>query len=204
MHSDQIALGIINVAGGILVIGSYVHGIRTHPENRDQAWGGVPERLRPLYTACMPLAAAGYFAFSYFILFRLDPGGVRIADTFGFDFFYAVYVLILFPSALWMPLTFATLDRPSRTRWWAIRATLTIVGLASLALLVGLLLLGPEDSGYAYWLAVAGAAVFSVQTAMLDAVVWPRYFPTVLPERNQHPQTLSSSARSADQDETRR
>jgi hypothetical protein len=184
MHSDQIALGIINAVGGILVIGSYVHGILNNPENRDQAWGGVPDKLRPLYTACMPLAAAGYFAFSYFILFRLDPSEARIADAIGFDFFYPVYVLILFPSALWMPLTFAMLDRPSRARWWAIRSTLTIVGLASIALLVGLLLLSTETSGYAYWLAVAGAAVFSVQTAMLDAVVWPRYFPTVLPEKN--------------------
>ena len=187
MHSDQIALGIINIIGGILVIGSYVRGIQTHPESRGQAWGGIPHRLKPMYTACMPLAAAGYFAFSYFILFRLDPGEVRIADTLGFGFFYAVYVLILLPSAMWMPLTFAMLDRPSRTRWWAIRSTLTIVGLASLALLAGLVLLNTETSGYAYWLAVAGAALFSVQTAMLDAVVWPRYFPAVLPDSDKQP-----------------
>jgi len=178
MDSQQIALGVINIVGGILVIGSYVQGIRTHPQNRDAAWGHVPARIKPLYTVSMLLAAAGYFAFSYFIILRLNPGDVAIANSFSYSAFIVVYALILFPSAIWMPLTFAMLDKPGRTLWWAIRITLAVVGIGSLGLLVLLLVLSHEEPTWAFGLAVAGSVAFCFQTAVLDALVWPRYFPT--------------------------
>jgi hypothetical protein len=178
MDSQQIALGVINIVGGILVIGSYVQGIRTHPQNRNAAWGHVPARIKPLYTISMLLAAAGYFAFSYFVILRLDPGDVASLNSFSYSAFIAVYVLILFPSAIWMPLTFAILDKPSRTLWWAIRITLALVGIGSLGLLVLLLVLNHDEPTWALGLAVAGSVAFSFQTAVLDALVWPKYFPT--------------------------
>ncbi|UCG84420.1 MAG: hypothetical protein JSW38_06285 [Dehalococcoidia bacterium] len=177
MDSQQIALGIINIVGGILVIGSYVQGIRTHPQNRDAAWGHVPARIKPLYTVSMLLAAAGYFAFSYFIILRLNPGDVASLNSFSYSAFIAVYVLILFLSAIWMPLTFAMLEKPSRTLWWAIRITLFIVGIGSLGLLALLLILNHNEPMWLLWLAVAGSALFCIQTAFLDALVWPIYFP---------------------------
>ena len=177
MHSQQIALAVINVIGGILVIGSYVHGIRAHPDTRDDAWGHVPARLMPVYKVSMLLAAAGYFLFTYFVLFRLDPEAVGLANAFAYGLFILLYALILFPSAVWMPLTFAMLERPSRLLWWAIRATLAVVGLASVGLLATLLVLEHAEPAVFYWLGVAGCVFFCIQTALLDAVVWPAYFP---------------------------
>ena len=177
MELEQIVLGLINVAGGALVIGSYVQGALAHPRVRGDAWGGVPARIKPLYTVSMLLAAAGYFAFTYFVLFRLNPDDVKVGGVFGFGLFYALYALILLPSAIWMPLTFAMLERPRHWLWWAIRITLLVVGLASLCLLAALLLLTPSESSAVYWLAIAGVVAFCVQTALLDALVWPVYFP---------------------------
>ena len=111
MHSQQIALAVINVIGGILVVGSYVQGIRAHPDTRDDAWGHVPRRLMPVYKVSMLLAALGYFLFTYFVLFRLKPEEVELANSFTYGLFILLYALILFPSAIWMPLTFSGSSR---------------------------------------------------------------------------------------------
>lgn len=177
MDTQQIILVIINIIGGILVIASYVYGIKTNPDIRADAWGGVPPAIKPLYTVSMLLAAAGYFAFSYFIIFRLDPAEVATANSFSYSMFILVYALILFPSATWMPLTFAMLRNPNRMLWRAIRITLAVVGIGSLGLLTLLLILNHDEPAWLLWLAVAGSVLFCFQTAILDALVWPRYFP---------------------------
>jgi hypothetical protein len=177
VHTQQLTLGLINVAGGILVLGSYAYGLITHPANRDAIWGGVPEAIKPLYTANMLLAAAGYLAFTYFVMFSLNRDSAQLANLSGFKVFYIVYALMLFPSALWMPLTYAALGHPgSSLYYWAVRITLAIVGLASLALLGVLLSLHSSESSPTYWLAVAGSVFFCIQTAVLDGIVWSAFF----------------------------
>jgi len=181
MHSQQILLGAINVVGGIAVLGSYAYGIWAKPATRGDLWGGVPEGLKPLYVVSMLLAALGYLAFTYYILFRLEPDHVQIADRFGFVVFPVIYGIILAFSALWMPLTVAMLEHPGTGLWVAIRLTLAAVGLASLGLLLALLALNRgvlEPWGPYYWLAVAGSAAFCLQTTVLDMLVWPAFFRT--------------------------
>lgn len=176
MSAQQWTLIAINVAGGILVLGSYAQGLMAHPDNRNALWGGVPSSVQPLYTVSMLLAALGYFAFTYFVLFRVDAVDVRVAGRFGFWAFHVIYLLILLPSALWMPLTYAAIAGHSAGLRWVIRIVLAMVGLGSLALLAALLTLRTDSSSYAYWLAVAGSAAFCLQTAVLDALVWPAFF----------------------------
>lgn len=177
MHNQQIALGLINIVGGVLVLGSYAYGLTTHPANRDAIWGGVPEAIKPLYTANMLIAAAGYLAFTYFVLFRLHPDSAQLANLSGYKVFYIIYAFILLFSALWMPLTYAALGHPGTSMYyWAVRIVLAIVGLASLALLSVLLSLHTSEASPTYWLAVAGAVFFCIQTAVLDAAVWSAYF----------------------------
>jgi hypothetical protein len=177
MHTHQLTLGLVNVAGGILVLGSYAYGLIIHHANRDAIWGGVTETIKPLYTANMLFAAAGYLAFTYFVMFRLNPDNAQLANLSGFKVFYTIYALILFASALWMPLTYAALGHPgSSLYYWAVRITLAIVGIASLALLGVLLSLHSSESSPTYWLAVAGNVFFCIQTAVLDGIVWSVYF----------------------------
>jgi hypothetical protein len=177
MHPARRSLFWLNLLGGCAVLGSYAHGLASHPLTRGEVWGGVPDPLRPLYTASMLLAAAGYFAFSFFVFFRLDPARTRVAGRFGFGAFHALYALILLPSALWMPLTFAMLDSPSGALWAAIRVALALVGIGSLGLVAAVASARPSEARLARAAAVAGALAFSFQTAVLDALVWPAYFP---------------------------
>jgi hypothetical protein len=125
----------------------------------------------------MALATAGFFAFTYFLLFRADPDKARIAGRFGYGLFEGLYVLILTPSALWLPLTSAMVQQPSGLLWLGIRLVLAVVGLASVALLLALLGLRPRQPVSAYWLAVAGSLAFCIQTAVLDLLVWTALFP---------------------------
>jgi hypothetical protein len=176
VHPSHRSLLWLNALGGAAVLASYAHGLASS-ETRAALWGGVPEALRPLYTASMALATAGYFAFGFFVLFRLDPGRTRVAGGFGFGALHACYALILLPSALWLPLTARMLAAPGDALWLAIRGALALVALGSLGLVMALASAQPASGRGVRAVALAGALAFSFQTAVLDALVWPAYFP---------------------------
>ncbi len=176
VKSEKWVLLIINLLGGGAVLGSYAYGIRTNPNAANVLWGGVPASIRPFYTIGMFLAAAGYFAFIYFILFRLDPDQTSILHRSGFGAFNVLFAAILIPSAAWMPLTFAATATASAVLLWVVRLVLAVVGLASLGLLGALLNTQPRRPLWAYRLALIGCTAFCLQTAVLDMMVWSAYF----------------------------
>jgi len=176
MRTEQVILLIINILGGAAVIGSYVLGLKGQSGGANVLWGAVPNSLRPVYTVSMILSALGFFAFIYFILFRLVPGEVLIGGRFGFSLFYAIFLVILVASAFWMPLTNAYVGNPSTGMWIGIRTVLAIVGLGSIALMLALLTLQTKVPGISYWLAVVGSGYFAFHTAILDAIVWAALF----------------------------
>lgn len=173
---QRLSLLLLNALGGAAVLASYAWGALARPESMGALWGGVPEAARGLYTVNMFLAAAGYFLFTPYILLRLDPARTRIAGRFGYRSFALLYALVLLPSALWLPLTVQMLAAPSTALWWAIRVDLGLVGLGSLGLLAALLALG-ADAPRGRALAVLGLLPFCLQTAVLDGLVWPLFFP---------------------------
>ena len=176
MHPQKRVLIWINALGGTAVLASYAWSLLTYPDAGEDFWGGVPAAMQSGYTVNMLLAAAGYFAFTRFV-FRLRPAQVKIADRFDYRSFQLIYALILVPSALWMPLTLAMIQDPSAGLWFAIRLTLAAVGIGSLLLISALLHLRPINSKSAYRMALVGTVPFAFQTAVLDALVWPAYFP---------------------------
>lgn len=146
------------------MLGSYVWGIGGYPELRDAFWGGVPESLRGLYTVNMFLAAAGYLgAFTFFMI-----------KASNFRRLALPYVLILIPSALWLPLTVAVLLQPSDWLWWITRVNLFAVGLGGLLLYPAIY--NTPASSRIKALVMFGLLFFCLQTAVLDALVWPYYF----------------------------
>jgi hypothetical protein len=167
----------INILGGIAVLGGYAWGLANHPTGADALWGGVPAWLRSIFIVNMVLAALGYLAFTAYLLFVLNLETAQVNIRAGFKAFHVLYVAILIPSALWMPLTFATLAHPGNQIWLADRLVLFIVGLASLGLLSALLNIQPRRPAWFFWLAFGGGIFFAIQTALLDALVWTSYFP---------------------------
>jgi hypothetical protein len=175
VHPKKKAWLAINVVGGIAVLGSYVHGLTTHPETRGQLWGSMPPELQAVYSVTMWLAAVGYFFFSYYFLVRTDAEEVRFG-TFGFGLINALYALIMVTSALWLPLTFAYLEAPSDALWLAVRVDLFGVAVGSVGLMVALFVMRPRAEGGGGVLAMLGLLPFLLQTAFLDPLVWPQFF----------------------------
>jgi hypothetical protein len=163
----------LNVLGGVAVLGSYVLWLGNPSNQAGALWGTIGPAGRTLYTVSMFLAAAGYFAFCGYLL-RWVPAH-DAPDPF--PWLNTVFTFILFPSAVWMPLSFEYLDSPTPALWWAIRGTLWVVGASSLALVVALARLEPSEPTRARGWAIAGAVAFAFQTGVLDAFVWPLYFP---------------------------
>jgi hypothetical protein len=176
VHPQQRSLLRLNVVGGTAVLASYALAFALSPALRAGLWGGVPDALRPLYTACMLLAAVGYFPFTALLVFATPPDRPLVGGH-PYRLLHLLYALILLPSAAWLPLTAAMLHAPDPLLWLAIRADLLGVALGSTGLL---LVLGDQlrrRSDVLAWLALVGSVPFWVQTAILDALVWPAFFP---------------------------
>jgi hypothetical protein len=172
---EKLILLLINVFGGLAVIGSYMVGIRGSSGGSSVLWGGVPRRVRPVYTVSMILSAIAYLAVLYYLFFALDPDEVVIAGRFGYALFTSIYLMILLPSAFWMPLTNRYVSAPQRGVWIAVRTVLVIVGLASIVLAWAFFALAPSG-GAAYWVALVGSCYFAFHTFILDAAVWAALF----------------------------
>jgi len=168
------------LAGGPLVLASYAWGaLAPQPEVGAGIWGGIPDAWKPAYTVNMLLAAAGFFAFGQHLL-RADADRARarlLGRELGFGALTPIFAAILVPSALWLPLTNAMLAQPSYALWLSILACLACVGLASLAVLAFVASMTPHPGARSRAFAIAGALPFAFQTAVLDAIVWPLYFP---------------------------
>jgi hypothetical protein len=179
MQRSKLAMGVISVLGGIAVLGSYVLEIARHPGQGDALWGNIPEWVRPYYSSWMPVAAVGYLTFTYFWFFRVDPERTRIGGRYSLGLVNWLYLLILIPSALWMPLTFAYLESPTRLGWVTVRLDLFAVALGALGMIWALAKVEPSEPRTSHRVALVGAFGFAVQCAILDPLVWPAFFPNL-------------------------
>jgi len=176
MDMRQKILILIIIIGGIAVLASYVFGLKSNSNAVNALWGGVPEKWRGLYTVSMFVSALSYFVFSTFILFKLEVNEIKIFNSLTYSFFLFTFSLILIPSALWMPLSLQMLENPRPIIWMSIRIVLTLVGLASFAVTVGLILIQPKQTGLYYWSSVVTSGFFAFHTGILDAILWPYFY----------------------------
>jgi hypothetical protein len=161
---------IINLLGGMTVIGSYILEIKTHPGQVEALWGGVPIWIQPVYSANMFLAAIGYLLILNFVLFHLNSDArIGRLPLWIFDL---LFLFILVPSSLWMSLTYAVAESYTFWRWFAVVITLALTGLASIGVLISLISIRPHPDTMVYKLALIGACFFVLQTAVLDAIIW--------------------------------
>ncbi len=176
MSSAKIILLLINIVGGVSVLGSYVYGLMTHPGQGNELWGAVPKALQPMYTLSMFSATFGYFLFFYHVTIKMNADKTLFMWGLSYRSLYGVFATILLFSALWMPLTFAWIADPSQELWIMVRVVLAMVGIASLALVVLFWNLKNTSPDQFWWPSVLGACLFFFQTGILDAIVWPALF----------------------------
>jgi hypothetical protein len=180
LDTRQRNLALLNAVGGAAVLGSYALAFTVSPDIRTGLWGGVPDAWRDVYTVCMLLAATGYFPFTFLWVFRTDADRYRGPGGVGYGVVIALYAAILWPSAAWLPMTAALIEGYSTPLWWGIRLVLFAVGIGSTGLVVLCADRARREGGALRWAALAGTLPFWVQTAVLDALVWPAWFPTKL------------------------
>lgn len=92
----------------------------------------------------MALAAAGFLAYTFLLLFLVDADKARTAGRLRYSLLHGLYALSLIPSALRLPLTSAMVQYTSSVLWLGIRPVLALVGLGSGGLLWALLSLRPR------------------------------------------------------------
>ncbi len=177
MQRQQWQLALLNVLGGIAVIGSYLYAFSYSAELRGGLWGGVPTGMQPLYTINMLLAAAGYFPFTWLFVFKTQPAELRATAGAPYALLFVLYALVLIPSAMWLPMTARMLLEPGAALWWSIRLVLALVGIGAAGILILAFRSAQSRRDALGWCAAIGSIPFFTQTAILDALIWPAYYP---------------------------
>ncbi|MDP6684336.1 MAG: hypothetical protein QGH24_00135 [Candidatus Marinimicrobia bacterium] len=177
MSKQGLIFYLINIVGGIAVLVSYVYGLSTQVELRGDLWGAVPESIRPYYTICMFLSAAGYFFFTAYIIIHIPFDSEHIFKTFDFTLINLLYAGFIIPSVFWISMTFSMIINPSPLLWIGIRSVLFTVGFSSVGLLGVFIFSDFDKTSWLYFAGVIGLIPFCIQTMILDALVWPAYFP---------------------------
>ena len=166
---------LLNLVGGVAVLGGYVLCIEAHSGQNDRLWGDIPEGVRGVYTGCMFPAAIGYLlAFAYWV--RADWKALRFRTGPAFRIVMVLHAVFLVTAALWMPMTWWALDHQAQWLFWPIQGLLAVTGLTSLALPVALRALVNPPSQRFHLLAQLGLAFLVFQCLVLDALIWPRFF----------------------------
>lgn len=175
--SSTHVFGLINIIGGIAVLGSYVYGILAFPELRQSLWGGIDGRWRIIFTLSMLPAAIGYLIFAHSTLFR---GGVlelqnsmlliRILP-------HIFTVLFLFSSSIWMPATLSYLSTGNIAWWHAATTALWVTACSLIALLSLTTLLYVAEPSRQTLVGLFGLTYITFHCLVLDAVIWITRFP---------------------------
>ena len=172
----RLPLALLNVVGGAAVLASYALAFRHPPAVRDALGRAVPPSLQPLYTASMLAAALGYFPMTWLFVFGEPAYDAARAPSHERSML-AAYAMILVPSALWLPLTIELILAPSAWLYVIVRLVLFAVALGAIGVLVRTAQHTRAAEGAARWLPLAGALAFCLQTVVLDALVWPAFYP---------------------------
>lgn len=166
---------VIIVLGGIGVLGSYAHGIATHPGQTDLLWGELPSSVQGIYTGMMIPAALGFLTFTAYIVAN-RPEELNLRGGPAQPLLTANYFVFLLTATLWMPLCWIALDGKSEWLLMPIQAVLALTGLAALGFIVLLARLQDPPRPRFRLAALVGAVFLFLQCGILDALIWPRFF----------------------------
>ena len=168
---------IINIVGGVLVLGGYAWGLITHPYTRDSIWGGIPESWKPYYTISMFFAAAGYLTLLYYLTFAEGQTIKPLDGKYGMEFFIFLYTIYLILAALWMPSTFKVLESGNSNWWFLVQFSLWGVALSTLLMTVGLFMADNISNPSLHKWATLGSVYVTFHCLVLDAWLWTGKFP---------------------------
>lgn len=173
----QNQLIILNVIGGIFVLGGYIFALINNPSTRSELWGGIPENFRPWIVSSMFLSAFGY---CYAMKYLLIDGGIPFKfffDRYETSFILIVQFIFLASAALWIHTTFSYINSPTSFKWILINLELWFTGVSILCLALGIIFINNRPNEISYIVSALGLLVISFHCIFLDAFLWVNKFP---------------------------
>ena len=167
IKNRNIVFLLTNIVLGLGVILSYLWGI-IYNDDPSLLWGRVNENHIPYIVLSMLLGAIGYLIFSSFFLYIKKLNSLTFKQ---FKYLINLYICILFPSSLWMPLSVLYLNTGNKLILVTDLLCLYIVGLSAL-LLTKFIIDNKIENSMIWKLSVIGGLQFVFHTLILDAVYW--------------------------------
>ena len=158
---------LVNLVGGLAVLGSYCVGLYLYPDQRTALWGGVVGNWKTLFTTSMFFAAAGYLVFCYTMTIS---DGANESSFLGKYTFIILAAAFLFSASVWMPATLQYLDTKNEI-WWITAASLTCMGLAFHFTEF------PNENLFQNSVTLIGIIWVTFHCLVFDAIIWVAKFP---------------------------
>ena len=166
---------LVNLVGGLAVLGSYCVGLYLYPDQRTALWGGVVGNWKTLFTTSMFFAAAGYLVFCYTMTIS---DGANESSFLGKYTFTILAAAFLFSASVWMPATLQYLDTKNEIWWivsvtslWITAASLTCMGLAFNFTEF------PNVNLFQNSVTLTGMICITFHCLVFDAIIWVTKFP---------------------------
>ena len=168
---------LINVTGGIAVLGSYVVGLAYFPEYRNDLWGGIRGTWKPVLGISMLFATAGYLTFFYFAFFKGGEYFFKVNTFIGIPPATLLVTIFLISAAFWMPASIAYIHTENSS-WWFVTVALLCITALSLTSLAGLVSFTSVNSiPITDWIAcTTGLTLITAHCLFVDAIFWVVFF----------------------------
>ena len=171
---------MINVLGGISVLGGYAIGLTSAPENPSVLWGNVPENWRGGYGISMIVAAIGYLGFFFYIMQDNKWSQSLTKNHTALNTVIALCALFLISASMWMPAALQFI-KTGADSWWAITVgSLWITSLTVIGIFVVLMVQQHGTQIKMRLFAIFGLGYLGFHCLVLDAIIWTLNFPTGL------------------------
>lgn len=167
---------IVNVVGGVLVLGGYVAGFTLFSEAKETMWGGINSSQRPIFQISMVLAAVGYLVFCYTAMFKFGDNWSNLSDI------DALIIIILCASflgtaALWLPLGLWYQETGVKIVYGLMVLALWVTALSLLTVTVILAFRTMEISNTMRIVSCLGVGYITFHCLIFDAIIWVAKFP---------------------------
>ena len=165
---------LVNLVGGIVVLGSYAVGLYLYPDFRNALWGGVTGSWRTFFTISMFFAAAGYLVFCYSMTIS---DAADKSSFLGRHTFSILATFFLISASVWMPATLKYLATNDNL-WWILSVISLWTTAASLCFLAIFFGLSKYESigALQFSLTLAGIIWITIHCLLFDAIIWVAKF----------------------------
>ena len=175
--SPQLTFVLVNIIGGVIVLGGYWIGIGNFPEHRNSLWGGINATWRQTIILSMLIAAVGYLTFCYFAVFK--DGATHFGNEWllGNHSVSILAAVFLISAACWIPFLLNYIIA-GNSIWWALTVVvlwITALSLIALCLIVACYT-GSDFSTIEKSLSLVGLAAITFHCLVMDAILWVLLF----------------------------